>query len=70
MRKSDRVRLQHMLDAAREALEFASSSCREELERDRKLVLALVKDIEIVGEAAYQAPKKLGSFCPIFLGRI
>jgi uncharacterized protein with HEPN domain len=64
MRKSDRVRLQHMLDAAREALEFASSSCREELERDRKLVLALVKDIEIVGEAAYQVSEETRELLP------
>ncbi len=54
MRKDDRIRLQRMLDAAREAIEFAASSRREDLERDRKLTLALVKEIEIIGEAAYQ----------------
>ncbi len=54
MRKDDRVRLQHMLDAAREAVEFARLARRQDLEEDRKLTLALVKDIEIIGEAAYQ----------------
>lgn len=54
MRKSDCVRLQHMLDAASEAIAFASEAHREDLDRDRKLTLALVKDIEIIGEAAYQ----------------
>lgn len=54
MLKSDRIRLQHMLDAAQEALAFAQEATRETLERDRKLTLALVKDIEIIGEAAYQ----------------
>ncbi len=54
MRKDDRIRLQHMLDAAREACEFARGACREDLDQDRKLTLALVKAIEIVGEAAYQ----------------
>jgi uncharacterized protein with HEPN domain len=43
-----------MLDAAREAIEFAQGRTRVDLNSDRKLVLALVKDIEIIGEAAYQ----------------
>ncbi|GIV99334.1 DUF86 domain-containing protein [Roseiflexus sp.] len=54
MRKDDRVRLQHMLDAAREAVEFVRLARRQDLDHDRKLTLALVKDIEIIGEAAYQ----------------
>ncbi|HUT95206.1 MAG TPA: DUF86 domain-containing protein [Thermoguttaceae bacterium] len=52
MRKDDAIRLQHMLDAAREAIEFAQDQTRIALNGDRKLVLALVKDIEIIGEAA------------------
>jgi uncharacterized protein with HEPN domain len=43
-----------MLDAAHEAIEFAQGRARVDLNGDRKLVLALVKDIEIIGEAAYQ----------------
>jgi len=54
MRKDDLIRLQHMLDAAREAIEFARNSRRKDLDSDRKLTLALVKDVEIIGEAAYQ----------------
>lgn len=54
MQKDDVVRLRHMLDAAREAVEFAKGKRRDHLEGDRKLTLALVKDIEIIGEAAYQ----------------
>jgi uncharacterized protein with HEPN domain len=54
MRKDDLVRLRHMLDAAREAIEFAKDKHREDLDDDRKLTLALVKDLEIIGEAAYQ----------------
>ena len=52
MRKDDSVRLFHMLEAAREALLFAENKTRAALNTDRKLVLALVKDIEIIGEAA------------------
>jgi len=54
MRKDDLIRLRHMLDAAREAVNFAQNSRREDLDGDRKLTLALVKDVEIIGEAAYQ----------------
>ena len=54
MEKSDTVRLRHMLDAARETLEFTQGLTRADLDRDRKLVLALVKAIEIIGEAACQ----------------
>ncbi len=54
MRKDDAIRLRHMLDAAREAMGFVQGGIRADLNDDRKLVLALVKDIEIIGEAAYQ----------------
>jgi len=54
MRKDDLIRLRHMLDAAREAVECARNSCRKDLDGDRKRTLALVKDVEIIGEAAYQ----------------
>ena len=52
MRRDDRIRLQHMLDAAREALSFADGHSREDLDSNRMLALSLVKCIEIVGEAA------------------
>jgi len=51
MFRNDEIRLRHMLDAAREAVAFAHGRVRD-LETDRQLVLSLVKDIEIVGEAA------------------
>ena len=54
MRKDDEIRFRHMLDAAREAVSFANGRTRDDLDNDRQLVLALVKDIEIVGEAATQ----------------
>jgi uncharacterized protein with HEPN domain len=52
MNESDVIRLRHMLDAAREALSFIAGRSSEDLSRDRMLVLALVKEIEIIGEAA------------------
>jgi uncharacterized protein with HEPN domain len=41
-----------MRDAAVEALGFINGRQRNNLDTDRMLVLALVKDIEIIGEAA------------------
>ncbi|MDQ5853427.1 MAG: DUF86 domain-containing protein [Chloroflexota bacterium] len=41
-----------MRDAAREAISFASGRSRGDLATSRMLVLALVKSIEIIGEAA------------------
>ena len=52
MRQDDAIRLRHMLDSAQEAISFASGKKRENLDHDRMLVLSLVKDIEIIGEAA------------------
>jgi uncharacterized protein with HEPN domain len=52
MNEQDNIRLRHMLDAAREALSFARNCTRADLDTNRMLVLALVKDVEIIGEAA------------------
>ena len=52
MRKDDLIRLRHMLDAAGEALSFVKGKTRTELDTNRMLVLSLVKEIEIIGEAA------------------
>jgi uncharacterized protein with HEPN domain len=54
MRTDDSIRLRHMLDAAREALVFVRHRNRDDLDHDLQLVWALVKAIEIIGEAAYQ----------------
>lgn len=51
MREDDRLRLHHMLDAAREAISFVAGRERRDLDTDRMLVLALVKSIEVIGEA-------------------
>ena len=52
MRRDDHVRPQHMLDAAREAISFVSGRTRDQFAADRMLALAVVKEIEIIGEAA------------------
>jgi len=53
MSRRDRLMaLRHMLDHAREAVELAQGKTREDLDADRLLNLALVRLLEIVGEAA------------------
>lgn len=52
MQKNDLIRLRHMLDAALEATQFAAGRSRSDLDENRMLVLCLVKEIEIIGEAA------------------
>ncbi len=52
MPQPDAIRLQHMLDSARVAQMLASGKTREDLTRDIGLVLALMKSVENIGEAA------------------
>jgi uncharacterized protein with HEPN domain len=48
----DLSRLKHILDACREALTFVKGQSKEDLQNNRMLALALVKELEIIGEAA------------------
>jgi len=52
MSGNDRVRLQHMLEAANEALSFVEGKTPADLASDRMLALSLTREIEIIGEAA------------------
>jgi uncharacterized protein with HEPN domain len=52
MPPEDRVRLLHMIEAADEAISFVGDTSRAALESDRKTLLAVIRCVEIVGEAA------------------
>jgi uncharacterized protein with HEPN domain len=52
LNQNDAVRLRHMLEAARDATEFAEGRCRADLDRDKQLAKAVRKSIEDLGEAA------------------
>jgi uncharacterized protein with HEPN domain len=52
MPPDDAIRLRHMLDAARSAQEFATGRSRGDLATDKMLTFAVVRAIEILGEAA------------------
>ncbi len=51
-RHDDSITLKQMLDHAQEALNMIEGLSREDLDHDRKLNLALVRLLEVVGEAA------------------
>ena len=51
-RHEDTVRIRHMLDYARETVTLVQGRSRRALESDRVFSLALVRLLEIVGEAA------------------
>ena len=50
--REDRVRLQHMIDASRQAVSFTQGRKRNDLDIDLQLTLTLTRLVEIVGEAA------------------
>lgn len=52
MRSDDWIRIRHMLEAALEAQAFVQGRARSDLDGDRMLLLAVVKSLEIVGEAS------------------
>lgn len=52
MRSDDTVRLRHMIDAAEAAAQFMTGRDRSALDTDRMLLFAVVRAIEVVGEAA------------------
>ncbi|MEP7292926.1 MAG: DUF86 domain-containing protein [Chloroflexota bacterium] len=58
MNPTDQVRLRHMLDAAHAALAFTETRTRQTLEDDLMFAFALVRAIEIVGEAASRISKE------------
>jgi uncharacterized protein with HEPN domain len=60
----DRTRIRHMLDAAREAVGFAAGHGRADLDRNRQLTLALLKSLEIVGEAAARVTEAMRTRYP------
>lgn len=49
---SDRVRLQHMLDAARQVIGFVKGRTRADLDTDAMLARAVIHAIQEIGEAA------------------
>jgi uncharacterized protein with HEPN domain len=58
-RHDDAVRLRHMLEHTREAVTLVRGKKRQDLDSERVLSLALVRLLEIIGEAAGRVTKEL-----------
>lgn len=52
MRPEDQVRLRHMIEAGETVATFVAGRSRPDLDQDRMLAFALIRAIEIMGEAA------------------
>ena len=63
MLPEDRVRLQHRLDAAEVAIEFMQGRDRSALDHDRMLLFAVVRAVEILGEAAGRVSLETRELC-------
>ncbi|MEM5788934.1 MAG: HepT-like ribonuclease domain-containing protein [Syntrophobacteraceae bacterium] len=59
MRPDDHVRLLHRIEAIHTALDFVSGRQPADLNTDRMLLFALVRAIEVIGEAASKVSEDL-----------
>jgi uncharacterized protein with HEPN domain len=53
------LRLRHMLNAANEAFYLIQDKSREDLDQNRLLNLAVVRLLEVIGEAATKIPQEV-----------
>jgi uncharacterized protein with HEPN domain len=63
MRPDDRVRIAHMIDAADAIGGFMAGRTRADLDSDRMLLFAVVRAIEIIGEAAARVTNETRQAC-------
>lgn len=61
MLAEDKVRLHHMVEAGESAVQFVAGRQRADLDEDRMLLFALVRAIEVLGEAASQISEERGA---------
>jgi len=63
MLNRDYIRLQHMLEASQAAVSHLLTKCRDDLDKNRLLLNGVVRELEILGEAASQvSPGIRGQF--------
>ena len=65
MPPEDRVRWGHMIDAADSAVRFVTGRTRTDLDGDRMLLFAVVRAIEIIGEAASRISAETRAMHPV-----
>ena len=59
MKNEDIIRIKHMIDASEELLSFAENKSRKDFDTDRMLILSIIKEIEIIGEAANRVSEEM-----------
>jgi uncharacterized protein with HEPN domain len=64
MKAEDVTRLRHMLEAAEEACEFLGNTSLEEFRKNRQQAHAIMRTLEIVGEAASQISPEFQTATP------
>lgn len=64
MRTDDQVRIRHMLDAGHAAQRFIQGRDRNALDCDQMLLFALVRAIEVLGEAAAKVSDETRALAP------
>jgi uncharacterized protein with HEPN domain len=64
MNVEDRLRLSHMIDAAESVLSFMAGRQRSDLDDDRMLLFAVVRAIEVIGEAASKVSEEFRAISP------
>ena len=63
-RSNDIVRVRHMLDFARKAVEFNKGKTRADLDSDEMLAMATIHLIELIGEASRTISEEVRSQYP------
>ena len=61
MQPKDLAYLKHMLDSSQAILSFTSGRSQNDLDMDRQLFSALIRELEIIGEAANHVSQDLQS---------
>ena len=64
MKPDDVIRIRHMIDTAQTVRRFVTGRQRNELESDAMLLFALVRAVEIIGEAASKVSPETRSATP------
>lgn len=63
-RRHSTLLLRDIATACEESLFFVEGMTFEEFSRDRRTQLAVVKELEIIGEAANKLPRSIRNACP------
>ena len=64
MRADDRVRVLHMIEACESVQRFIQGRRRLDFESDQMLLFAVVRAVEVLGEAASKVSEDTRSACP------